>query len=506
MPHVASDVRRRWPVLLPVGVIPVSLIVGIALLARLVPVLRGGGLTGVQAYDDGVYYSASDALLSGRMPYRDYVLLHPPGITVVLAPFAALGRVFGDPAGLAAGRLAFMLVGTACAVLAWAVARRVSPMAGLAAGLLYAVWQPAAYAERTTLLEPLVNLGLLGALALLPDGASRRRVALAGVVLGLAVAVKAWAIVPFAVLVVWLLVRRGWRDSVAFTAAGAGAASVICLPFLVAAGPQLVREVVLDQLGRPNNGVSLVSRLASMESIQLSPGLASDTLMRTSLAVALLAVVLVAVLAWRVPATRLWAALLAAQSAMLMLSPSYFGHYGTFVAPSIALLAGAGAASLIAWARSRSVVLGRLAPVAGLVAMVLLTGHVLDHTEGRRVPAAMADQALSGVDCVAADSDAALIAADVLTRDLRHGCPLVVDVTGLTYNQDRGDLGPGPTPTERRRDLEWQRQIGRYFDDSGAVVLDQWRSDGLNGQLLAHLERRDLDLGKKSFQVLVPAA
>jgi hypothetical protein len=204
--------------------------------------------------------------------------------------------------------------------------------------------------------------------------------------------------------------------------------------------------------------------------------------------------------------TRLWAGLFAAQGAMLMLSPSYFAHYGTFVAPSLALLAGAGTTTLLAWARTRSVVLGRLAPVAGLVTLALLTGHVLGHTEGRKVPAAMADHALAGVDCVAADSDAALVAADVLTRDLRHGCPLVVDVTGLTYNQDRGDLGPGPTPTERRRDPEWQRQIGAYFDGSGAVLLDQWRSDGLNGQLLAHLERHDLDLGKKSFQVLVPAA
>src|SRR3954471_5445292 len=115
MPHVDQVVRRLSPPLV------VALV---ALVARLAPVLRGGGLTGVQAYDDGVYYSASDALLSGRLPYRDYVLLHPPGITVVLAPFAALGRVFGDPVGLATGRLAFMLVGTASAALAWAVARR----------------------------------------------------------------------------------------------------------------------------------------------------------------------------------------------------------------------------------------------------------------------------------------------------------------------------------------------------------------------------------------------
>ena len=123
LPGTCDDVGRSCRSA-PVGVLPVGVIAVIALLARLVPVLRGGGLTGVQAYDDGVYYSASDALLSGRMPYRDYLLLHPPGITVFLAPFAALGRVFGDPVGLAAGRVAFMLVGTACAVLAWAVARR----------------------------------------------------------------------------------------------------------------------------------------------------------------------------------------------------------------------------------------------------------------------------------------------------------------------------------------------------------------------------------------------
>ena len=188
---------------------PTLTIAAVALAARLTPVLRGGGLRGVLAYDDGVYYSASDALLSGRLPYRDYLLLHPPGITLVLAPFAALGRLTSDPVGFAAARLAFMGLGAVSAVLVWWVARRVTPRAGLAAGLFYAVWQPASYAERTTLLEPLVNLGLLASLALLAPGASRRRVAAAGVVLGLAVAAKAWAVVPFVVLTLWLLRRRG---------------------------------------------------------------------------------------------------------------------------------------------------------------------------------------------------------------------------------------------------------------------------------------------------------
>ena len=172
----------------------------------------------------------------------------------MLAPFAALGRLAGDSEGMAAARLAFMLIGALSAVLVWRIASRVSPRAGLVAGLFYALWQPAAYAERTTLLEPLVNLGLLGSLALLGPGAGRRRIVAAGVVLGLAVAVKAWAVLPFLVLALWLLRRAGWRATLSYVGAGAAAAAVVCLPFLVLAGPRMLRMVVLDQLGRPNNG------------------------------------------------------------------------------------------------------------------------------------------------------------------------------------------------------------------------------------------------------------
>jgi alpha-1,2-mannosyltransferase len=482
----------------------------VALAARLAPVLCGGGLTGILAYDDGVYYSASDALLSGRLPYRDYLLLHPPGITLVLAPFAALGRLLGEDAvGLAAARLAFMALGATAAVLVWAVARRVSPRAGLVAGLAYAVWQPASYAERTTLLEPLVNLGLLAVLALLGPGrgdASRRRAALAGIVLGLAVAVKAWAVVPFAVLVLWLLRRDGRRTALIFAGAGVVAAGAVSLPFLLAAGRAMLRMVVLDQLGRPSNGVPLATRLASIEGWQLSPAPLTTGLARVAVAVAVTVAVLAVVVAWRVPAARVWAALLTAQGALLLEAPSYFAHYGAFVAPALVLLAGAGADALLGAVTDRSAVLRPLAPAAGLVALAALSAHVVTQPEGRRVPDRSAEDALSGVRCVAADSAAALVTADVLTQDLRDGCRLVVDVTGLTYDQDPGDLGAGPTPRERRRDLEWQRTVAGYFDGSDAVVLDQWRSDGLDERLLAGLEGRDVELGSPSYRVLVPGS
>jgi hypothetical protein len=479
----------------------------LALVARLAPVLRGGGLTGVLAYDDGVYYSASDALLSGRVPYRDYLLLHPPGITLALAPFAALGRLAGDAEGMAAARVAFMLVGTLSAVLVWRIASRVSPRAGLVAGLFYAVWQPAAAAERTTLLEPLVNLGLLGALALLGPGAGRRRIVAAGVVLGLAVAVKAWAVVPFLVLALWLLRRSGWRTAVSYVGAGAAAAAAVCLPFLVLAGPRMLRMVVLDQLGRPNNGVPTVVRLASIEGLRLSHRPVTASLATTAVLVAVLGGLAVAALAWRRPATRVWAALLAGAVLMLLTSPSYFGHYGTFAAPALALLVGAGADTVLSRLAVRTPVVRPLAPALGVVALAVLAAHVVTHAEGRRPPpeSAMADQ-LAGARCVAADSAAALVAADVLSRDLEQGCPVVVDVTGLTYDQDRGDLRSGSTPTARRHDPEWQRSVDRYLTGASAVLLDQWRSDGLDPKVLTRLEHRDLELGRPSYRIFVRAS
>ena len=72
-------------------------VAAIAFLFRLVPVLRGGGLLGVaDYYDDGVYYAAATGLVHGRLPYQDFLLLHPPGMTLLLTPFAAAAQVIGD--------------------------------------------------------------------------------------------------------------------------------------------------------------------------------------------------------------------------------------------------------------------------------------------------------------------------------------------------------------------------------------------------------------------------
>ncbi len=186
-PALAAAVGRRR-----LGLLVCVLVAVTAFAVRLTMVLRGGGLGGLMAYDDGVYYSASGALWWGHLPYRDFVLVHPPGILLALAPFAGLGRLTHDAVGFELARLAWMLVGSLNAVLVVLATRRSGWLAAALAGLFYAFWTPAALTETTTRLEPLVSLGLLGAVAVLagPRPPTRRGQLLVGRALGFALTVK----------------------------------------------------------------------------------------------------------------------------------------------------------------------------------------------------------------------------------------------------------------------------------------------------------------------------
>jgi alpha-1,2-mannosyltransferase len=80
----------------------------VAFAARLIPLLRGGGLYAMGNYDDGVHYAAAMGLAHGLLPYRDFLLLHPPGVPVLLVPFAWLAEVVGEPDAMVVARLCWM--------------------------------------------------------------------------------------------------------------------------------------------------------------------------------------------------------------------------------------------------------------------------------------------------------------------------------------------------------------------------------------------------------------
>ena len=80
----------RDPVIL---VIAAATAVGLAL--RLWQLSRPGYLFGVTEYDDGPYFGSAVRLVDGALPYRDFILVQPPGITLLMVPAALAGKVAG---------------------------------------------------------------------------------------------------------------------------------------------------------------------------------------------------------------------------------------------------------------------------------------------------------------------------------------------------------------------------------------------------------------------------
>ena len=436
--------------------------VAIAFAVRLVPVLRGGGLFGSMKYDDGVYFGAAVAMLGGRIPYHDFLLLHPPGILLVLAPFAALGNLIGDPAAFAAARVAFMVLGALNVVLVTLVASRAGRRAALAAGALYVVWEVAANVERTTwLVGPQSTLLLLALLALAgPRG--RTAVAQLEAVRGCGRAPRPQRRDPgVGRRAARGRARAGWSRSIG---ASCGPRSVPSSRRLSAPasrwrssgarscsrrGSDMIRYVILDQAGRTLTRSSIVVRMRYMEGLPLRSGIGPPVPDVVVIGAFVVAVLAVAWMARRRPVARLWVALLAAQVGVLFLAPP-LAHYAGWLAPTAALAAGCVFDTALTWAGSRQRIATGLR-VTFAVGLVVLLGVSTLRPVGTRLSLGRLDADLAGERCVTADSPTLLIETGALARDLQAGCPLMLDPTGTSYDAGRRTAIPAPASTLRTR-------------------------------------------------------
>ncbi|MFF3064595.1 glycosyltransferase 87 family protein [Oerskovia sp. NPDC057915] len=470
--------------------------------------LVGGtvGLRGYHGYDDGVYFSSAVAFVHGLLPYRDFLLLHPPGSMLALTPFAALTAWTSDSDALVAARAGFLLVGAANAVLVTRVARRWGTPAMVVGGVLYAVSFAAAWAERVTLLEPLGSLCLLGGVVLLLRGLDADRhpatgsrdgwLWAGGAVLGLGVTVKIWGVVPLAVVVVWLLVTAGWRVAVRAGAGAVGAVVVVVAPFALAAGTDMFRMVVLDQLGRPREtDTGVMPRLAWIAGSGNAEWVRTPTA-EVALVVAVLSVVLVtAVAAWVGRRGRLWVALLVVQTVVLVASPSAYQQYAAFVVPALVLVVAA-AISLVP-ARWRE-------PVTALVCVGFTLGAGVTATP-RTVPfpAAEVRSHLPDEGCVRADSPVLLALTDVMSRDLARGCELPVDLSGYAYDVGAKDAEGRPVP--RDQNAAWQREALRYLTSGSATILARSVGNGFDAATVRTLDETTTTvLERREVRVLIP--
>lgn len=431
---------------------------------RLLLLLRSpGGLTGLVGYDSGVYYAASDALLHGRMPYRDFLLLHPPGVMLALTPFAALGRLTTDETGFVTANLVFMAIGGINAALVLRVARRLgaSTLGAALGGVAYAAWVAAAIPEVSARLEPLGNLLLLGALARVArpgDERNTRRVVSAGILLGLACTVKLWWLLPLLIVGGWLAGRaRSWAIAVRYAAGAAAAFVIVAGPFFVAAPSAMFRMLVRDQLGRARD-LSTAGRIEDLLGVHDSAG----SLVRVAIVAVGLAAVLLAIVAVR-RGQWLPVVLAVANLAVLLAVPHYSGFYSGFVSvPVVLVLAVAVDARWV----------GKIPAAALVLAMAAEAANVLYHGTGAHLSAPFPRTKLAGavahVRCLMSDSPMALIDLDALSRGLADGCPNWVDVTGRSYD---ADPGTGRAAAHRSLNAKWQADALRYLRSGDAVIL-----------------------------------
>lgn len=472
----------------------------VALLARLGAVLSSGGYSGSMGYDDSVYYTAADALVHGRMPYRDFTLLHPPGIMLALSPFAEYGTFTSDHLGFMTAAVAFAVLGALNAVLVVVVAQRIglARPAALIAGCCYALYMGAVVAEYSSHLEPLGNfLALCGLLAFFSkDRSSRIGPLLCGLAFGAAASVKIWWSVPLAVMVV-ACVWRPRRTAPLYALAGAGLAMVLIDgPFFLAAPQNMVQMVLSDQLARPRRVSNVLLRLAQLSSFNPLRGHEPLTAPVLASGIGFLVVMVGAgVLAWQLPAARAVVALCAAQLIVLCAAPSFIYFYPDYLTVAGSLTIGAAASRLYALkAATRSQHgFGRLArAVAWVPALLLAATLAAAYVQGRMLGSestpglAEVAAAVRGDRCVMADTPMALISADVLSRDFVNGCPNWVDVTGRTYG---GRDKPHLPFQSRRTDPRWQFDLRRYLTSGNAVLIGRRTGTGIDATTMHYLRR-----------------
>ena len=216
VPQAESRQPVRWTRPDPVtAAIVIMTALGLAL--RLYQLSRPDYLIGVTEYDDGTDFGSAVLLIHGDLPYRDFVMVQPPGITLLMAPVALVTKGIGTAWGIGVGRIHTALAGAAAVAMGGLLVRlpgapgrhrhlrdpgrlpgRGAGRAHRAAGALAGAVLPGRDAGRV---RPATGC------------AGTRRLVWGGVAFGFAGAIKVWAILPVLVILVLILAARQPRPS-----------------------------------------------------------------------------------------------------------------------------------------------------------------------------------------------------------------------------------------------------------------------------------------------------
>jgi hypothetical protein len=488
--------RAYW--VAPQGLIMLAAAAG-ALVVRLYLLSRPGYLTGITEYDDGVYLSGAVSLLSGAVPYRDFAFVQPPGILLLMAPAALIAKASSVTAAMAAARLLTVGASAACTVLAGALVRPRGPLVTLVTCGILAVYPDDIMAAHTLLLEPWMNLLVLSG-ACLAFRAARlaapRWLLWAGLLFGLAGAVKYWAVIPALGLFAVCLLGGGRAHAIRFACGVVAGFFLPVLPFAVSGPGAFIRSTVLDQASRAGSAVPESLRLAHLTGLadllndagQLSDGGGAGSLFArgdvtaaatwaTGWLPAAVAVMVAAVLAggcaaWgrraragAGPGPLAWyaAGTLACTLAAVLSYSAFFYHYADFAAPWLAMTAGYAGQALwrcaARWLHTGHAARRGLAVAAA--AFIVVAGFQAWELSGLHASDTSADAALirPGA-CVVTDEISLAIAANRFTAGV-DGCPDVLDALATTLVADNGVSVQGGAGSLPRVTATWKAILTR---------------------------------------------
>jgi Glycosyltransferase family 87 len=441
---------------------PVTLVIVAAtlvgLLLRLYQLSRPGFLLSVNEYDDGPYFGSAVRLVHGALPYRDFLIVQPPGITLLMTPVALISKVTGTAWGMAIGRILTALAGTAAVALTGMLVRHRGILATVIACGIMAIFPDAIQATKTVLVEPwLVLFCLIGALALF-DGdhfsASRRRLIWGGVAFGFGGAVEPWAIFP--VLIIAVLTLRRPRQFLAYAGGVAAGFLVPVIPFAALAPAKFYQATIVAQIG-PRAGAH---RTSFWERVQDLSGLADvhrpSHLMDMAAAVLIIAVIagclgLSFLLTSRLPPTLdLFAVATLVFVTIGFVWPDQFHyHFAAFFAPWLALSLALPVSSFVRDLRLLSGGDGVPSPVpqwgtAAVAAVVILVMAVVQFGwESNNTPhlrqsvVTTAQRLIPPGSCLLADEVSFAVMTNRLVSDV-PGCSLLLDSTGTNYALSHG--------------------------------------------------------------------
>jgi len=504
----ATRLSRLRPSRLPFSLTPAGAVIVVATLVALairgVQLAQPGHLLGVGDYDDGTDFGGALWLIKGVLPYRDFIIVQPPGIVLLMTPAAAVSKLTGTAWAIGVGRILTVLASAATVVLGGLLVRHRGIFATIVTCGIIAIYPGSAQAAHTTLLEPwLTAFCLAGAVAVF-DGdrlaTGWRRLALGGAAFGFAGAIKVWAIIPVAVIAVLFLPR--YRQLARFLAGVAAGFLIPVIPFAAIAPQRFYDSVVVAQLVRTGTRTPLGFRL------QYLTGLTDwdlGTGVFLAAAIVLAAVIVgVALAAWRVtgrgPSRLEWFALVTTALVVVafLVPDDFYYHYPAFLAPFLGLALAVPAARLLAARAGPPARVRRSAAWgAGLVLLVLpLAAPGADYS-----PTPTYVDALPAIErvippgaCVLTDQASLLISLGRFYSSV-PGCPVIADGTGTSYalGHGRSAAEAGSVPaiaamwrqafskasyallTDYNTDrIAWTPQLRSYFADHFVRLSGHW--------------------------------